>query len=552
MPSAAVRRSEADQLIETLHTVAADPALWESLVTALADAPADAPSEADMDGLEDAPVGPPAVGLLLLAADGAVVGWNAAGKSLLRGKLGADDAAGRPLFSPANHEALVEARRRLGETGAAQVIVRLVQAEDEDPRFAYVGPIEALPATLRQGVEGREAPRAKVAVIFPAPENTDRLWMTVRASFGLTAAETRLAARLKAGRTLKEAADDLGVSLNTVRNQLRAVFDKMGLNRQSELVRALAQLSALSNSIQPEPAIVSASEAGALMAAPPVRIHRLPDGRALAYREYGRPDGRPCMVFHQGLGSSLLPRGSDELARDLGLRIVCAERPGVGRSDLHPDLSLEAVAADLGDLTRALDMRRVRVAAMMYGAAFALSYAEDMAGEVEHVLLASARPTGAAPERPEDRRNPLVLLRRRMLRLRWVAGPMYAVFRRRLSHSLVERMVRAGASAPGDGAYLARHPGVVDFIQAYMGESLTRGSEGVARETVLLASSDGASWPRLRAPVSVWHGAEDTVTSVEEVLSWLGHAPHQVRVFDGVGHFLPHKHWPEIMGWMAA
>ena len=74
MPSAAVRRSEADQLIETLHTVAADPALWESLVTALADAPADAPSEADMDGLEDAPVGPPAVGLLLR---GGSAGWVA-------------------------------------------------------------------------------------------------------------------------------------------------------------------------------------------------------------------------------------------------------------------------------------------------------------------------------------------------------------------------------------------------------------------------------------------------------------------------------------------
>jgi uncharacterized protein YhfF/DNA-binding CsgD family transcriptional regulator len=58
-------------------------------------------------------------------------------------------------------------------------------------------------------------------------------------AFGLTPAEARLAARLAAGASLTEAADALGVTRNTARAQLRAVFDKAEVRRQGELVRLL-------------------------------------------------------------------------------------------------------------------------------------------------------------------------------------------------------------------------------------------------------------------------------------------------------------------------
>jgi DNA-binding CsgD family transcriptional regulator len=62
----------------------------------------------------------------------------------------------------------------------------------------------------------------------------------LRASFGLTAAESRLALRLAAGATLADAADAFGVTQNTVRAQLRAVFEKTGARRQSDLIRLLS------------------------------------------------------------------------------------------------------------------------------------------------------------------------------------------------------------------------------------------------------------------------------------------------------------------------
>ena len=54
--------------------------------------------------------------------------------------------------------------------------------------------------------------------------------------FGLTPAEARVVVELVKGKRPQEVADDLSVSLNTVRNQLKQVFSKTNTGRQSELI----------------------------------------------------------------------------------------------------------------------------------------------------------------------------------------------------------------------------------------------------------------------------------------------------------------------------
>jgi DNA-binding CsgD family transcriptional regulator len=62
----------------------------------------------------------------------------------------------------------------------------------------------------------------------------------LKSAFGLTAAEARLANRLSAGAALETIADELQISKGTVRNQLKSVFQKTGVHRQSDLVALLA------------------------------------------------------------------------------------------------------------------------------------------------------------------------------------------------------------------------------------------------------------------------------------------------------------------------
>jgi DNA-binding CsgD family transcriptional regulator len=64
----------------------------------------------------------------------------------------------------------------------------------------------------------------------------------LRALYGLTPAETRLAQRLAAGDELKAAAAQLGIGYGTARAQLAAIFRKTETKRQGELVRLLCTL----------------------------------------------------------------------------------------------------------------------------------------------------------------------------------------------------------------------------------------------------------------------------------------------------------------------
>jgi DNA-binding CsgD family transcriptional regulator len=57
--------------------------------------------------------------------------------------------------------------------------------------------------------------------------------------FGLSGTEARLAAALVRGRTLTEAAGDIGVTEQTARRYSKLIFGKTGANRQSELVRRI-------------------------------------------------------------------------------------------------------------------------------------------------------------------------------------------------------------------------------------------------------------------------------------------------------------------------
>ena len=66
--------------------------------------------------------------------------------------------------------------------------------------------------------------------------------LLVSIAFGLTPAEARVAVAIAGGRPPEAIAAERGVSLATVRTQLRTVYDKVGVTRQADLVRVLLQL----------------------------------------------------------------------------------------------------------------------------------------------------------------------------------------------------------------------------------------------------------------------------------------------------------------------
>ena len=84
----------------------------------------------------------------------------------------------------------------------------------------------------------------QAAIVLHDPE--ERLMPSheaLKACYGLTEAEARLAVRLASGADLSDAADELEISKTTARNQLAAAMRKMDVNRQAELVATIARLT---------------------------------------------------------------------------------------------------------------------------------------------------------------------------------------------------------------------------------------------------------------------------------------------------------------------
>jgi DNA-binding CsgD family transcriptional regulator/PAS domain-containing protein len=89
---------------------------------------------------------------------------------------------------------------------------------------------------------GRQQAMALILIIDPEgePEPTAAL---LRRLYDLTTTEADVALRMIRGADLKQIAEELSVSLATVRTHLQHVFDKTDTHRQAELVRLLLVLS---------------------------------------------------------------------------------------------------------------------------------------------------------------------------------------------------------------------------------------------------------------------------------------------------------------------
>jgi DNA-binding CsgD family transcriptional regulator len=65
----------------------------------------------------------------------------------------------------------------------------------------------------------------------------------LRQIFRLTRAETRLAKRFLSGDSVEVAADALGITYETARNELKSILRKTDTHRQAELVALLSRLT---------------------------------------------------------------------------------------------------------------------------------------------------------------------------------------------------------------------------------------------------------------------------------------------------------------------
>lgn len=161
---------------------------------------------------------------LLLDAGRRVVTSNELGARLLQdAKLLTVDRSGRlKLTRAADEEALEKGFARVSE-GRPAMLLRL-------------GAPGAASAQLARLLLLRESKPSVLLVLHQLAAAASIAPPAIQVAFALSAAEARLAGALVAGGTLAKYAAEHGLSRNTARNQLAAIFVKTGTRRQTELV----------------------------------------------------------------------------------------------------------------------------------------------------------------------------------------------------------------------------------------------------------------------------------------------------------------------------
>jgi pimeloyl-ACP methyl ester carboxylesterase len=284
----------------------------------------------------------------------------------------------------------------------------------------------------------------------------------------------------------------------------------------------------------------------------PPRTVALPDGRTLAYDDVGDPDGVPLVYLHGTPDSRLARHPDDDVAADLGIRLLAVDRPGAGDSDLDPTATLTSLGDDLACLVDGLGLGEVLLLGWSAGGLFALGAAVAMGERVQAVGLVAPIPPVEAyvdvalVEALGPGRRGFVELIGEVpaAELAGEVAPYLVPDPIDLTVALEHVLDAAGAIGRDE---LAQVPGAADRLAEALVASVAHGRDGL-RLDIERQLQPGLDLGAVLAPVRSFHGTEDGI-SPPEVGAWLASAlPNAVLDRSpGAGHHLLFPHWRGVL-----
>jgi DNA-binding CsgD family transcriptional regulator len=187
-----------------------------------------------------------ATAIVVVDAHGVVVLANRAAEAIAGARDGFALAAGRMdrMVAAATSDETKRLRHMIARAapgGATPPAGGTIRLKSVAGRRGYAVTVAPLPSAAR-GLHTATAPLVLLvitdlsAAVRPQARQLAEL-------FGLTPAEARLAASLAQGMTRADYADEAGISALTAKTHLARAFAKLGVNRESELVRLVLSLN---------------------------------------------------------------------------------------------------------------------------------------------------------------------------------------------------------------------------------------------------------------------------------------------------------------------
>ncbi|MBN9673547.1 alpha/beta fold hydrolase [Roseibium aggregatum] len=370
----------------------------------------------------------------------------------------------------------------------------------------------------------------------------DALWhenaaRATQVLYGLTASETEVLGLLTDGHSPAETARLRGRSVETVRQQIRAIIQKLEADGMQEAVQ-LARAVAVSSRVDGEQ-------------------HRewdrltltLPDGRSLEYCEQGSPAGDLVFFLHGCLGGVRLPQEADRVMRRTGIRMVAPARPWHGQTSGNP-LALDqpdVYAEDLKRLASHLNARQFSIVAYDVGVIFALTAASHLNDHLKSVLCVAAQPPMRSlsdfATAPQQQRIFAILARISPPLLRYLA----VLGDRKLKKEGAERFARTVFGGARADLSACEDPEVLELMWTGHHFHVENGSDGFINDCRMIASNWLARVGQIEAPVHFLHGTEDASIHAERIKALAATVGGEISWVEEAGHTLPFSHWQHVI-----
>lgn len=277
--------------------------------------------------------------------------------------------------------------------------------------------------------------------------------------------------------------------------------------------------------------------------------------RTVAYLDVGDPGGPLVLHNHGGPSSRLEAVLFDSAARARGLRLVCADRPGIGGSDAQPGRTFQGWADDLLRLADALGAQRFAVTGWSEGGPWALAAAAYLdPARLVHVASIGGGSYGtfganwAAPyqSRVDALGGRLALHFKPGFKLMY---ELIGVSTKQFTQSYGKAIVKAVNDA--DRAVLADEQVIGAFLAASR-ECFRHGADGLVVDATMLYEA----WPfdvtNMTRPVHFWQGTGDTLVPEAINKAVADKTPGAIwHPVDDGGHFIAVSHADDILALAA-
>jgi pimeloyl-ACP methyl ester carboxylesterase len=279
---------------------------------------------------------------------------------------------------------------------------------------------------------------------------------------------------------------------------------------------------------------------------------RLQGDAVVAFQEYGDANGVPVIFCHGWPSSCTMAQLTDLPARELGIRIISPDRPGISGSSLQPNRKLADWPHLIEQLLDHLGIGEFRALGISGGAPYAYRTAAAIPNRVRAIAIVC----GAIPMAElEDFRGLLPLYRwmltlhrsrpQLLRRLFCMARPILSL---RPPFRLRPLFLKMLMLRPCDAESL-RDEAAFEAVFESQRRAWCGTAEGVMADAQIYAQPWGFSLEDVRVPVRLWHGTQDRAFSVqlaEEVAKQLPNC--KARFVENAGHYsLPIRHMREIL-----